>query len=452
MASTTNITALTRPELYDLVWSTPMRVLAPKFGLSDVGLAKICKKNDIPRPPVGYWAKVEHGKKVRRPKLPPVTDGAVDSVILEPKPPRPSTEPTEPAYFDEQLADLARRIGAGELVTTAGTDLRGCRPLTRRSRDALKASNRKPTRDRWGVLQHPEQYTESHVPVSTSKEQRQRALLLLDAVVKTFDAIGVEQQESGDRWHRSVVFVLREWKFSIRIKEKTKRHDHVLTEQAERARQRYKHSYAPKYDYLHTGQLMVELTYAGSGSHFMQLKDGKRAGPVENQLARLALCVVQRADSHLARKAREVEERHREIERQNREREEAERRRVEEEARKAELACQDRLLRMAEDWRLVSSLGSFLEEVGRRIGAADVTDHEGDLLERWLRWGTSVAKERDPFGRPLGDLPEITHPGIRESERRAREARASEATTDKTWSASPTPLSPTDNVLSLPQC
>jgi hypothetical protein len=140
-------------------------------------------------------------------------------------------------------------------------DLRGCKPLTRRSHDAIKASNRKPTRDRWGVLQHPDPYTESHVQINTSKDQRQRALLLLDAIVKTFDTIGVEQKESDDHWNHSVVFVLCGCEFGLWIKEKTKRQEHVLTDEEKRDRQRYRHSFAPKYDYHHTGELIVELTY-----------------------------------------------------------------------------------------------------------------------------------------------------------------------------------------------
>jgi hypothetical protein len=43
------------------VWKTPITRLAKEYGLSDVGLAKICKKHDIPRPPRGYWAKKEGG-------------------------------------------------------------------------------------------------------------------------------------------------------------------------------------------------------------------------------------------------------------------------------------------------------------------------------------------------------------------------------------------------------
>ena len=46
---------LTRQQLYDEVWSEPMTKLAVKYGLSDVGLAKICNRNHIPKPKVGHW-------------------------------------------------------------------------------------------------------------------------------------------------------------------------------------------------------------------------------------------------------------------------------------------------------------------------------------------------------------------------------------------------------------
>lgn len=64
---------LTRKELLDLVWQTPLSELGPKFGLSDNGLRKICKKHHIPTPPVGYWTKVKFGKHVPKPpKLKPL--------------------------------------------------------------------------------------------------------------------------------------------------------------------------------------------------------------------------------------------------------------------------------------------------------------------------------------------------------------------------------------------
>src|SRR4029077_1400253 len=66
---------LTRAELYEKVWATPMRTLAQEFRMSDVGLAKDCRKHNIPVPPVGYWRRKETGYKVNRPLLRPVKDG-----------------------------------------------------------------------------------------------------------------------------------------------------------------------------------------------------------------------------------------------------------------------------------------------------------------------------------------------------------------------------------------
>ncbi len=40
----------TRKQLYDLVWSQPMTTVAASVGISDVALAKHCKKANIPVP------------------------------------------------------------------------------------------------------------------------------------------------------------------------------------------------------------------------------------------------------------------------------------------------------------------------------------------------------------------------------------------------------------------
>lgn len=74
IASETDMTApndadvirLTREELYQQVWSVPMRTLAQRFGLSDVGLAKTCRRMVVPVPGRGYWAKKAAGKRVKQ--------------------------------------------------------------------------------------------------------------------------------------------------------------------------------------------------------------------------------------------------------------------------------------------------------------------------------------------------------------------------------------------------
>lgn len=61
---------LSREDLYELVWSKPMQELAKEFGISDVALAKRCRRLRIPVPGRGYWSRVEAGQTPHRTKLP----------------------------------------------------------------------------------------------------------------------------------------------------------------------------------------------------------------------------------------------------------------------------------------------------------------------------------------------------------------------------------------------
>ena len=67
---------LHREALYKEVWETPIMQLAKKYCMSDVGLAKICQRMQIPLPPRGYWAKHAYGHKVKKAPLPRLTDGS----------------------------------------------------------------------------------------------------------------------------------------------------------------------------------------------------------------------------------------------------------------------------------------------------------------------------------------------------------------------------------------
>jgi hypothetical protein len=69
-----------RKELYDLVWSQPMRTVAARIGISDVALSKHCKKADIPVPNRGYWARKQAGKPTIQVALPPRFPGASDRI------------------------------------------------------------------------------------------------------------------------------------------------------------------------------------------------------------------------------------------------------------------------------------------------------------------------------------------------------------------------------------
>lgn len=59
----------TRAEFHELVWTKPMTTLAKEFALSDVALHKVCRKHNVPTPPVGWWAKHAAGKSVQAANL-----------------------------------------------------------------------------------------------------------------------------------------------------------------------------------------------------------------------------------------------------------------------------------------------------------------------------------------------------------------------------------------------
>jgi hypothetical protein len=74
-----------RSELYARVWSTPMTKLAAELGISDVGLAKACRRHAVPAPPRGYWAKLRAGQKPAKTALPtPELDVQVHFAISDP--------------------------------------------------------------------------------------------------------------------------------------------------------------------------------------------------------------------------------------------------------------------------------------------------------------------------------------------------------------------------------
>ena len=64
-----------RESLHELVWTAPVLEVAKRLGVSDVGLAKLCRRAVIPTPGRGYWAQVESGQRIGQTPLPPAPEG-----------------------------------------------------------------------------------------------------------------------------------------------------------------------------------------------------------------------------------------------------------------------------------------------------------------------------------------------------------------------------------------
>ena len=73
---------LSRKELYELVWSEPMKNLSVRFGISDVALKKTCARAAIPTPDRGYWAKREAGKSTSQQTLSERPPGMDEEIVV----------------------------------------------------------------------------------------------------------------------------------------------------------------------------------------------------------------------------------------------------------------------------------------------------------------------------------------------------------------------------------
>jgi hypothetical protein len=115
-----------RQDLYDQVWTEPLRDVARRYGISDVALGKICKKLDVPRPPRGHWAKKAVGKHGKQPPLPPLREG----VPAEYRP-RPGLDPWVDLGVGEEAAQLLARERTRSMVTRVANTITAPRPMIR---------------------------------------------------------------------------------------------------------------------------------------------------------------------------------------------------------------------------------------------------------------------------------------------------------------------------------
>jgi hypothetical protein len=165
-----------RKELYDLVWSTPMVKLAKEFGLSDVGLRKICVKHDIPTPPLGYWAKLNFGKPAKPTPLTAPRQGVSDRVLIS-----IHAVAERPSEVVQAKIEARQRI-SDPIVVPMEAPAR-LHSFARALQQALKAS--KPDLD--GFC-----HTNGHGILSTSigAGNRERVVLLADTLLWALEAAG----------------------------------------------------------------------------------------------------------------------------------------------------------------------------------------------------------------------------------------------------------------------
>lgn len=149
--------------------------LAKRYGFSDVWLAKICRKYNIPRPPRGYWARKQSGQKVPRTPLPKRKDDPIIPIYVRPP------DIKEKDVIEKKAISEKRAIPS----IVVSEVLEEPHPLIKTSSEILASC--KP--DRAGILVPSADHC---LNIRVSKESLPRALRIMDVLIKTVEAMGFD--------------------------------------------------------------------------------------------------------------------------------------------------------------------------------------------------------------------------------------------------------------------
>lgn len=359
---------LTRVELYEAVWSTPMSRLAESYGISGNGLAKICDRYKIPYPSRGYWAKHAVGKAPRKTPL-SKRDQNTGSIRINPTPPPRTTADVAPevkAIFEAarhkaQTRIVQERLGKSHPVIAKW--VADYEDKMRRARDYRDPHLRR--------LYMPNEWTD----VDRRKHR------FLDALFKELEAQGGTVEE-GSR-HELVARMSGE-PIEFRVREKLTQKRIPLTAE-EKLGGWYRRDWRP--ETVLSGHLTLEVqTYLPQG--FIRQWVEKESEVLEDKLPEIVATFV--ATGPVLREHRLKRE---EEERQRRE---AERRRYEEQQRRRRDRNQWRAFReMAVDWQELAVARSFLEQL-KKYKTDRSLEIGGQSLAEWITWAEQWTRRADP--------------------------------------------------------
>lgn len=220
----------TREQLYDLVWSQPMLKVAKQHGISDVGMAKMCRKMNIPLPPRGYWAKLQSGQKLKRPRLPPAEPGQDYQVTMAFNPDAETDQKREQERAVERSKTIQPHLDfekdPANKITVEST-LSDPHPLV--AKIAKSLAEAKPARNEL-LLKLPPRRLNVHVTQTT----RDRALCIMDALIKGLEARGFQVYLTNDDKTVTCVKVNEEI-FELSLEERVAKVEKELTPEQKEA-------------------------------------------------------------------------------------------------------------------------------------------------------------------------------------------------------------------------
>jgi len=361
---------ITREELYRLVWAKPGVVLAEEFGISDVGLAKICKRLRVPRPPRGYWRMLEVGRRITVPRLPPLRKNEPERAYIAPQRPRPDPRPKDP-FMVERIRQESLPVNQIEVPT----DLRRAHTLVRQARPLLQGGQA----DSYGRM-YPRWsggVDRKCLNLSVSTQTLPRALRIMSALLIALEARGFKIEIN----ERKTQCLINGERVAFYLWEKVKRRNREPSDGPRKGPWGF-----DNWVFDPTGELMFVID-----DYWIAKKNwrDRKNKLLEDQLNDIVVGMFAAGEAIRLRNLERQEEERRQLEAE-RQRQELERRRRAEEERRNELDT------MAALWVKSRNLRLFLDECQSSLSASAEVPSD-DSRTRWLRWASAYADSVDPL-------------------------------------------------------
>jgi hypothetical protein len=348
-----------------------MQRLANELSMSDVGLAKLCRRHEIPVPGRGYWRRLQTGHEPKRPSLPASNKpylNLIEITFRESMPgqenPSSEVEPTEQPPTILVLEDQA---------ISHPYALRTERSLCRTKSD-----------ERGFLLPRKGKPCNGKV----SEKSLPRALRIFDAMFRALDERNYVMKWPREENAKLTVFVLDE-ELQFAISEFVGRKPHTPTQQELAEQKEYSWKSPPKWDYVPSGRLKLEIEYSRYLNIRHMWSDGKRRrledclNAFVAGLALVANRIKQEREEDLRRK-REWEE--------QRKREEERRQRLAEYERKAEVLS-SLVARSIESKNIRELVASFMDACKKTV----LTERQWGEAAAMIEWSTNHANSLDPL-------------------------------------------------------
>ena len=360
------LVVLQRVDLYERVWSEPIMTIAPRFGISGVYLARICRSMGIPVPGRGYWARVRAGRTPKRRKLPAPKPNEPNELRLQ------LHDDDRGKFGEEVKAALAAekdpdwKVTVPERLVRPHELVRDSEPLLRRA-----------AKDGGALAQD-----RACLDVDTSSAVLQRALRIIDALLKALAKRGYpveitrpdnrrneyDRRPVGNRTGAHVNGTFMEFGLE-------EDHDRIEVMDPKTGRS-FVSSWdgrpQPQYKHRPNGKLILRLKTTSFDHGARQMwRDGKsqRVEDCLNDFLRELVATAERIRIH-----RE------EIARRDREWAEAEAR------ERREKQLREDLTRRLDMWDCAKRVREFAAVVNSLAGEGGDASSPKPTVERWLRW------------------------------------------------------------------